>query len=276
MEPSGFCEILGNCIAEYRSGRPGANVALVFVHGNSSSTRAFEHQFSAFGDLELLGFDLPGHGASHNAAGQDSYSLKCYAEIVKHQARSVQARRVLLIGWSLGGHIVLEALNESNAATAALIVGAPPLRSMADMADAFLRSSALELIQRGPVSEAEAKVWAQNCTCLGANYPEWLKTDFQRTDPVARIGLITSLASGAFKDEWREVQAAKMPVALIVGGNDPFINKDFLRDASLLTNVRDSRVEIISSAGHMAQWDAPVEFNEILADCVHELRQSSG
>jgi hypothetical protein len=42
----------------------------------------------------------------------------------------------------------------------------------------------------------------------------------ERTDPAARIGLITSLASGAFKNEWDQVAMAKLPVTLIVGADD--------------------------------------------------------
>jgi pimeloyl-ACP methyl ester carboxylesterase len=264
MQPTSHFDIAGNSIAEYRQGRRGADTALMFVHGNSSSTRAFEHQFSAFGDLELLGFDLPGHGASDNAHSIDCYSLKFYSQIVKFLVQTLQARRVVLIGWSLGGHVILEALNELDVRAEAVLLGAPPLRSVGDLAEAFMPSPALGLIQKGSVSAAEAELWARSCSRFGTDHPGWLKTDFERTDPAARTGLITSLSLGAFKNEWNEVDAAEWPVTLVVGADDPFINKDFLSNSSLLRNVRERRVEVIPGAGHMAQWDAPDLFNQFL------------
>jgi pimeloyl-ACP methyl ester carboxylesterase len=271
LESTSSSTIAGNRIAEYRRGRPGADAALMFVHGNSSSTRTFERQFSAFGDVEVLGFDLPGHGASGNAQFPDSYSLKFYSEILKHLVQTLQANRVLLIGWSLGGHVILEAINELEGRAEAVLVGAPPLRSIADFAEAFLPSPALGLIQKSSVSTEEADLWARSCTRSGVDYPDWLRTDFERTDPAARIGLIKSLSVGAFKDEWNEVQAAKSPVTLVVGADDPFINRGFLGKLSLLRNVNAQRVELIPGAGHMAHWDAPERFNEIVANRIQDL-----
>jgi pimeloyl-ACP methyl ester carboxylesterase len=87
----------------------------------------------------------------------------------------------------------------------------------------------------------------------------------ERTDPAARIGLVTSLASGAFKNEWDQVSMAKLPVTLIVGADDPFVNKDFL-GWPLLRNLWGQRIETLSGAGHIAHWDNDVAFNAILAD----------
>lgn len=271
MKPTGSHNIAGVKVATYSAGPQGSDLALIFVHGNSSSMRAFERQFSAFGHLTLLGFDLPGHGASENAGTVDDYSLRFYADVLKHIVSTVQAKRVLFVGWSLGGHVVLEALNELTITASAVLVGTPPLRSVGDMGGAFLPSPALALIQKGPISAAEAETWAMSCTCLGPQYPRWLKSDFERTDPAARIGLIASLASGAFKNEWDQVSGAKIPVTLAFGTNDPFINRGFL-GGPLLLDLCGQRIEILSGAGHIAHWDADMAFNEILADRIEKLR----
>ena len=128
MKPTGSFNFAGINIATYNAGQRGSDLAILFVHGNSSSVRAFERQISAFGDLAVLGFDLPGHGASENAGNVEQYSLRLYADVLRHMVTTVQAKRVLLVGWSLGGHIVLEVLNELTITASAVLVGAPPLR----------------------------------------------------------------------------------------------------------------------------------------------------
>ncbi|SRR5258706_10541156 len=265
MKPTGSFTIAGVNVATYNAGQQGSDLALLFLHSNSSSMHAFERQISAFGHLTLLSFDLPGHGESENAGTVEDYSLRFYADVLKYFLSTVQAKRVLLVGWSLGGHVILEALNELTTTTSAVLVGTPPLRSIEDMGSAFLPSPALALIQKGPISAAEAEIWAMSCTCAGPQYPHWLKSDFERTDPAARIGLINSLGSGTFKNEWDQISVAKIPVTLVFGAEDQFVNKSFLV-GPLLQNLWGKRIETLSTAGHMAHWDSDQAFNYIIAD----------
>jgi pimeloyl-ACP methyl ester carboxylesterase len=270
MKPTGSFNIAGVNVATYNAGLQRADLALLFVHGNSSSMHTFERQVSAFGHLALLGFDLPGHGASGNAGTVELYSLRFYADVLKHMISTVRSKRVLLVGWSLGGHVVLEVLSELTITASAVLVGTPPLRSIADMSAAFLPSPALALIQKGEISAEEAETWAMSCTCLGPQYPQWLKSDFERTDPAARIGLINSLGSGAFKNEWEQISVAKIPVTLVFGAEDRFVNKSFLV-GPLLQNLWGKRIETLSTAGHMAHWDSDRAFNDIIADRIQNL-----
>jgi pimeloyl-ACP methyl ester carboxylesterase len=165
----------------------------------------------------------------------------------------------------LGGHVILEALDDLPDSCLVVLIGTPPLRSVGDVGGAFLPSPTLGIVQRGVVSSSDADVWARSCTSLGSKCPAWLKTDFERTDPQARTGLVDSLVAGAFKNEWDQVAAAATPVTVVVGEEDPFINKGFFEDSSLLQNVWGNRVEVLAGAGHMAHWDSHKEFNGILA-----------
>jgi pimeloyl-ACP methyl ester carboxylesterase len=253
-------------LATLELGPRNADVALLFVHGNSSSSRAFERQYSALGEYYLVSFDLPGHGASENARDASLYSLPAYAEIIYGIVSTIDTTKILLVGWSLGGHIVLEAMSDLPNSCMAVIVGAPPLRDVVDIPNAFLPSLALEVIQKGTVSEDDADLWARNCTHHRDAYPEWLRSDLLRTDPRARVALLTSLTQGLFRDEWEQISAASSRVSLVLGAEDPFINMAFLKDETLLKHLARPGVEIIPGAGHMAQWDAPEDFNRILLD----------
>jgi pimeloyl-ACP methyl ester carboxylesterase len=52
---------------------------------------------------------LPGHGHSAPAASHAAYSLPGYAAVVTGFGRALGATDAVIVGWSLGGHIVLEA-----------------------------------------------------------------------------------------------------------------------------------------------------------------------
>src|SRR5580698_11350698 len=92
----------GVSVATYEMGQPTSDVAIVFVHGNSSSCQTFERQFAALADYFLIGIDLPGHGKSKDAESPQSYCLPRYANVVRGLVDSIPARRVLFVGWSLG------------------------------------------------------------------------------------------------------------------------------------------------------------------------------
>src|SRR5690242_3554348 len=89
----------------------GRGPTIVLVHGNSCSSRCFERQLeSALARrCRMIAIDLPGHGDSPPAADPDTgYTLPGYADALLKVARELDATGAVFVGWSLGGHIVLE------------------------------------------------------------------------------------------------------------------------------------------------------------------------
>ena len=104
-------EVRGQRIAYLESpgNRPGR--AVIFVHGNSSSARTWLPVLEgAFGQrFRCLALDLPGHGQSGPAKDQADYSLPGYAAVLVDFAGALGVADPVVVGWSLGGHIALEA-----------------------------------------------------------------------------------------------------------------------------------------------------------------------
>jgi pimeloyl-ACP methyl ester carboxylesterase len=91
--------------------REGDGRAVVFVHGNSSSARTWLPVLTGpFGRrFRCLALDLPGHGQSAPAADHSAYSLPGYASVLAAFTQACGAAEAVMVGWSLGGHIALEA-----------------------------------------------------------------------------------------------------------------------------------------------------------------------
>ena len=98
----------GKQIAFTQSGGSGRPV--IFVHGNSSSSRTWGPVLAGpFGQrFRCLALDLPGHGESAKAKDPADYSLPGYAEALIGFAQATDATDAVVVGWSLGGHIAIE------------------------------------------------------------------------------------------------------------------------------------------------------------------------
>src|SRR5262245_23322117 len=126
----------------------GHGPAVIFVHGNSLSKAAFEKQLSSplARSYRLVALDLPGHGESQHDTTTPllTYRLPGYATMVVAFAQQLQLTNAVYVGWSLGGNILLEALQGINghpplpSPAGLCIFGAPPLATNADIPKAFL------------------------------------------------------------------------------------------------------------------------------------------
>jgi len=86
--------------------------AILFLHGNSTSSRIFD-PFLSQPELKdrykIIVFDYPGHGRSSDAPEPDrSYYQYAYAEAALEVLRYYDIKQVIILGWSLGGHVALE------------------------------------------------------------------------------------------------------------------------------------------------------------------------
>src|SRR5690348_2210585 len=91
---------------------PGAGRPILLVHGNSSSCRIWQKQLQGplGGKYRLIAIDLPGHGASSPAPDpEQGYSGPGYSAVIAALARELGLKDAVIVGWSLGGHAVLNA-----------------------------------------------------------------------------------------------------------------------------------------------------------------------
>lgn len=264
-------EINGQRIAYYESRGKGPPV--LFIHGNSMSGLAFEKQFAhPLGEeYRLVALDLPGHGESWPAADPKSaYTLPAYATLVSAFAKRLEIDDAVLVGWSLGGHILLEVSGRLQDSVGLMIFGAPPVGKPI-AAEAFIPHPLMPLFKNA-MRHKEAVALAAACVMPGNQIPEFFHEDIRQTDGKAREALGISIGEGNYSDEVKVVASLNKPLAVVHGEMDPFVNLSYIKGLSIPTLWR-GEIQIIAGAGHSPHWEQPERFNHLLAEFAGECRK---
>jgi pimeloyl-ACP methyl ester carboxylesterase len=247
--------------------------AVVFVHGNSSSARTWLPVLSGpFGRrFRCLALDLPGHGRSAPAADHSAYSLPGYAAVLAGFTEACGAAGAVIVGWSLGGHIALEAAPAMPSAAGYVIFGTPPVASAAQMADAFLPNPAMNVGFTADVTAELARSYAASFTAPGSALPlDEFTADILRTDGAARAALFASVGEGRFADERAIAAALGRPLAILHGAGEQLVNLAYLQELRI-PGLWRGRVQLIPGAGHAAHQEATGAFTELLSEFLADL-----
>lgn len=262
-------DINGQKVAYYESA--GTRQPVLFIHGNSMSGLCFERQFNCpFGkQFRLIALDLPGHGRSSTAQGPKSgYNLPAYADIVCDFVNHLGIADTVLVGWSLGGHVLLEAIGRLHDSPGIMIFGTPPVGKPI-AADAFIPHPLMPLLFSADLNGEEAALTAAffkpDC-----QIPSFFCEDMMRTDGRAREALWLSLEEGNYADEVKVVTGLNKPLAVVHSEKESIVNLSYIRELAIPTLWRNE-IQIVHDAGHALQWEQPGVFNAMLMKFIEEL-----
>lgn len=262
-------------LAWHRS--PGRGPAVVLLHGNSCSARSFARQLEGpLGQrLALTALDLPGHGVSADALDPaNTYSVPGYAQALLGAVQQLGLERAIFVGWSLGGHVVLEAAPDLPDAGGFMIIATPPFAHPPDLAAAFHPHPILPTLFAAELTPGQQGAFVEAVYSRAGNEEEELLADLRRTDGRARAALAASITPGSYRDEIEVMRTLDRPLAVAIGAADPLVNRDYLVRLAPPTLWR-SALQIIPNAGHAPHWENAPEFDVMLETFAHECCRSS-
>jgi pimeloyl-ACP methyl ester carboxylesterase len=243
----------------YGTGEP----TLVFVHGWSCNCSVWKKQVPYFKDeYRVVTLDLAGHGTSgHERA---VYSLESFGEDVAAVVRAIDTHRVILLGHSMGGAVIIEAAEILPDDVIALV----GVDTMQDFEEEYTPEQAEEFLR--PFKEDFQKTtdgFVRSMFVSGAD-PELI-------EEVATMmsGARAEVGISAMEEMLKTSYVAKPPqikVPIWCLNSDMWPTKaEVNRKYAQQLNLR-----IMPGLGHFLMLESPDEFNCQLAEIIREIRDN--
>lgn len=240
--------------------------ALLFVHGWANSGSVWDAQMAHFSARHrVIAVDLPGFGKSGH--GRTEWTIEAFGEDVAAVVRELGLDRVVLIGFSLGASVVVEAAMKVPEAVIGVVLVddlKDPEMTYPTEIVAFMDSVLMDLVTT-----------PSNEKLVGGG--------FYRMNPEASYERVLAMLSSHRNEArigWREtiggyfrwlneacigsLEAVRAPIVSVVSDAEPVSADGFRR------HVSTYRAEVIPNAGHLLMWDAPAEFNRLLEESIAE------
>lgn len=245
-------------------------LTILFIHGHCTNKEFFTKQFESplFANVRLIALDLPGYGESEPPKDPHKiYSFPGFASIVAEVVHLLKLKSLIIVGWSLGGHVALELTSLLPQLEGLCITGTPPIEvSFEGLGKGFkaLDAKILACFGKENLSDEEAELLA---TVSGYDYTkekEFLVEAILQTDEGAKTIYPRSIGLGIGQDEVKIVAEWPKPIAVIAGGREIAINNEYIIHEVPFKNLWEGKVHVISEGGHAVFMDCPDQFNQIL------------
>lgn len=234
--------------------------AIVFVHGWSCDRSYWQHQIGEFArSHRVVALDLAGHGES--GLGRGDWSIAAFAGDVRAVIEALGLNRLVLVGHSLGGPVIVE--------TARLIpdrvVGLIPVDFFGDV-DRRMNEDEIEreaASLRGDFrAAAEAKVRMYFPAGADPQLVDRIAADMAAGPPGVAI---SALQHARRYEQGPALGAVRAPIRLI--------NADFWpTDLAAVRRYNPAvGLAVVHGAGHFVMLEKPEEFNRLLRGAVNEL-----
>ncbi len=246
--------------------------AILFVHGNTLSSKYFEYQLNSdiLSEFRLVSFDLPGHGNSDKATNPEkAYSFNGLVDIIAQIADRLNLKDIVIVGHSLGGHIAIQSLNSLPSVKGILVCGTPPLAIPPRFDMAFLPEPKAQAFFKPEIAKNEA-LGIVEILNTKSEFKEVLTSDILNSDGKFRQFLFGSIAKGEFVDEIQSLNNYHGKVLICYGENENIVSSDYLNSIQV-NNLWKGKTLKIEKSGHLAQVDNPIAFNSLLYDFASEV-----
>ena len=247
---------------------------LVFLHGIGGAARGWRHQLNAFANrFHAIAWDMPNYGGSAPLPG--TVTMSSLAGALHDFLQRIGASRPVLVGHSIGGMIVQQLLVTDPDIAGAVVLaqttsafGSSDGEWQKNFLDARLgpldrgetmASMAPSLVQGLIGEEPDPEGVALARDCMASVRPEAYRASMK-----AMIGF----------DLRKEIADIKVPTLLLSGSKDN--NAPAKTMAKMAGLVRGSTYVELEGVGHLANFERPQEFNEVLADFLATSHNLSG
>jgi pimeloyl-ACP methyl ester carboxylesterase len=253
-------KLLGDIKVSYKKGSRPFNKekpTLVMIHGAGGNSAIWSLQVEYLDkEINMIALDLPGHGQSGKVSLE---SISGYSKWLYKVLENSFQQPVYLMGHSMGGAIVQEtAIHNNHLLKGLILMGTGALLKVAPQFLDGLLKDFEETVDK-IVSYAYSRNTKKGLIMEGARMMK---------EPGPIVVHNDFLACNLF-DSRGDVKRISIPCLIICGEDDKLTPPNLSR--FLYEHIPDSRLKIISDAGHMVMIERDKEVNTAIIEFIHEI-----
>ncbi len=238
--------------------------ALVFVHGWCCDKRYWKFQVPHFAkQYKVVTIDLAGHGDS--GLGRKDYTIEAFGGDVVAVVEKLQLDKVILIGHSLGGAVIIEAARQMPGHVIGC-VGADTLHDIGKVYSDEENEKMIFNLELDFVGTMQNFVRGAFKAEADPEVVAWVVDNMSSVNRKACISVIENIGKYDLKEAVKDVQ---VPIVCI--------NSDFL-PMKVEANRKYARiyeVKMMPGIGHFVMMEDPENFNQLLAETITEIRKTN-
>jgi pimeloyl-ACP methyl ester carboxylesterase len=246
----------------------GGGVPLVLVHGVGARADRWQRTIEplARGGYHVYAIDLPGHGFATKGDGFD-YSVPGYVDFLAAFLKEVEAERPVLVGTSLGGHIVAAlTCRQPDAVRELVLVGSLGLRPLGPEARERMRTGIVNTTPEG-IKGKLLRVLHDPALVT----PDWIEEEFRINNSAGAAEAFRRLAD-YFGDRIDDDLvgsrlvgiAPKVPILLVWGAEERSVALSIGEAAHAM--LPGSRLVVIAATAHAPYFEKADAFNGVVLD----------
>jgi pimeloyl-ACP methyl ester carboxylesterase len=240
--------------------------ALVFVHGFGIDGSYWRHPMEALAPRHrVVALDLPGHGKS--GADRKDWTMTAFGEDVKAVADHQKLRKVILVGHSMSGNVVLEAAR----LMPDRVVGVMPVDTLLDP-DQTVPEAEIAGAMAGFKADyvGTARAYGEKYMFVAAT-PHAVKDRVLRDWAAMSPGPALAMLEKAWRYDPRPViSAIQAPIMAVNADQYPTNFESFRKYAPAFDAV------FVEGSGHYPMLEKPAEFVSRLKEAVAKVEAASG
>jgi pimeloyl-ACP methyl ester carboxylesterase len=239
--------------------------ALVFVHCWSCDRHLWDNQVPVFAkNHRVVTLDLPGHGES--GQGRKTWSVESYADDVNTVITKLNLKRVILIGSSMGGPVVLEATRRMPDRVLAIV----PVDTLHNVETTVDPKQLEEVLKQLRANYKVAATGFLNQLYFSLSTPPAVKnriiSEVIARPPELAIPILEAILAYRAAPALGEV---KVPIHAINADMMPMSLEANRKYAPQFDAV------IMGGSGHYPMLENPALFNKLLADIIQNVQERS-
>lgn len=269
---------------------------LLLLHGNSSSSKIFRHIIESptiTSRWRVVSLCLPGHGSSSKSTKPyKSYHMHGYADLAIRILQHLNIEDVVVLGWSLGGHIGIEMIellddpatlsnNKKIVMKGLMLTGTPPALGLEQVVQGFTMANQTNVL--GPAGQKdwtneEAMSFSKNSAAAGIEkfWEQWMYEDAKNTDSRCRMIMAERFLEKdkGGVDQVKVVENADVLIAVVNGAEEQFVNLDYL-DGIKWKRLWKRECVRLDGLHHAPFWEDPKVFEKVLVDFFEDVEKET-